>query len=307
MIECKQSNDISILNHFGKQEKFMDENTLGKNIQYMRKTYGEKLEELGLIVNMTKSAVNDYESGRRKPNPETLEMIAKHYGKTVDEMLNIKLYEVERFDSKELIDLDNIFEKFTLILPLAESRDAYENDSFLKGMTAVKEMLNAIRKGEGVKGIVISDAMEYFIEALEVDVYEAGANVLWCIFFLWLQQYSDLEVILKFQSRLKSKQVDWKELIYETQKNEKKVSKKKQAFIEYFNELLCELIRMLKEMEQWAQLGDYYLALRYVLGMVDTGYSKEMNRVTGMQMMTAFAQLGNRYALDYLEVGADEK
>lgn len=307
MIECKQSNDISILNHLGKQEKFMDENTLGKNIQYMRKIYGEKLEELGLVVNMTKSAVNDYESGRRTPNPETLEMIAKHYGKTVDEMLNVKLYELEGFDSKELIDLDNMFEKFTLILPLAESRDAYENDSFLKGMAAVKEMLNAIRKGEGVKGIVISDAMEYFIEALEVDVYEAGANVLWCIFFLWLQQYSDLEVMLKFQTRLKSKQVDWKELIYETQKNEKKVSKKKQAFIEDFNELLCELIRMLKEMEQWAQLGDYYLALRYVLGMVDTGYSKEMNQVTGMQMMIAFAQLGNRYALDYLEVGADKK
>lgn len=50
----------------------MDENILGRNIQYMRKSYGETQDELGYVVRMTKSAINDYESGRRIPKAETL-------------------------------------------------------------------------------------------------------------------------------------------------------------------------------------------------------------------------------------------
>lgn len=40
----------------------MDENILGKNIKHMRKSYGETQDELGFILHMTKSTVNDYES-----------------------------------------------------------------------------------------------------------------------------------------------------------------------------------------------------------------------------------------------------
>ena len=70
----------------------MEENILGKNIQFMRKMRGETLDELGFTLNMTRSAIKDYESGRRKPNPDIIKKICKHYGKTIDEMLNAKLY-----------------------------------------------------------------------------------------------------------------------------------------------------------------------------------------------------------------------
>ena len=71
------------------------------------------------------------------------------------------------------------------------------------------------------------------------------------------------------------------------------------------DEIITVLIRLLKETEEGAEIGDYYLALRYVLGMVDTGYSNEMNQAVGMQMMMSFAQLGNRYAFDYIKIGND--
>lgn len=50
----------------------------------------------------------------------------------------------------------------------------------------------------------------------------------------------------------------------------------------------------MKEKEDWAALGDYYLALRYVAGMVETDFSDAMNLDIGSQMMLAFASLGNR-------------
>ena len=67
----------------------MSENILGKNIKHMRKQYGETLEELGYSLNMAKSTVSGYERGDREPNSDTLKEISQHYGKTVDEMLNV--------------------------------------------------------------------------------------------------------------------------------------------------------------------------------------------------------------------------
>lgn len=34
-------------------------------------------------------------------------------------------------------------------------------------------------------------------------------------------------------------------------------------------------------------------------GLIDTDYSDEMNQAVGIQMMLAFLQIGNKYALDF--------
>ena len=83
--------------------------------------------------------------------------------------------------------------------------------------------------------------------------------------------------------------------------NIKKMPSKKKEFICEIDNLLIELISELKLTEQWSQLGDYYLALRYVLGLIDTGYSDEMNQIIGTQMLIAFSQVGNKYSLDFFE------
>lgn len=280
----------------------MDENILGKNIKYMRKFYGETLDELGFILQMTKSTVNDYESGRRKPTPETIKKISNHYGKTVDEMLNIKLYELDEFDSSEIVDFYEMFNIFSHILPLLDSPKANQNHSFANGMALIKNMLKSLNSGEFVSGSVISEAVDFFIEAIESNISEAYANMLWCIFFQWTQQYADLTTLQKLQSRLNAKQVDWKELIYETQKDQKKSTNKRKEFIRDFDESINLIIKVLKETNQWSQLGDYYLALRYVLGIIDNDCTNEMNQMVGMQMICAFAQLDNQYALNFIKL-----
>lgn len=78
--------------------------------------------------------------------------------------------------------------------------------------------------------------------------------------------------------------------------------KKRQDFINDFDEIIMELLKALKSSPDLAGLADYYLALRYVVSMVDTGLSSEMNTAVGMQMMLSFLQLGNPYALHYVEM-----
>ncbi len=43
--------------------------------------------------------------------------------------------------------------------------------------------------------------------------------------------------------------------------------------------------------QEWSDLADYYLALQYIVGMVDTDLSSEMNSVVGTQMMLSFMTL----------------
>lgn len=59
------------------------DNQLGKNIQHLREMCGETLDDLGEVIHFARSTVKGYENGSRKPDPQTLKSIAKHYGKTV--------------------------------------------------------------------------------------------------------------------------------------------------------------------------------------------------------------------------------
>lgn len=277
----------------------MGDNILGKNIKYMRTLRGETLEELGNVIHASNTTVQGYESGRRMPDIATTALISQHYGKTVDEMVHNKLYELEQFDSSEIVNVDEMLNIFLHILPIVETEEACKNEFFLNGITNLKNMLKTFRNNVEIDGLIISETIDLFDKAAEANIIEAVANILWCIFFIWTQQYTDLERFKKIQTRLYNKEVDWKELQYESQKDAKKSAKKKQAFIHDFDKLIFDLIHELKTTKRWSQLGDYYLALRYMYGLIDTDYSDEMNQAVGIQMMLAFLQLGNKYALDF--------
>ena len=279
----------------------MDENILGKNIKYLRTMNGETLEELGNVIRASKKTIQGYESGRRMPDIATIEKIAHYYGKMVDELVHNKLYELEKISSDKIIKMDEIMDTLLHILPVIETDEACRNKSFLKGVTEIRNMISSFRNGIEVQGVIISEIIDCFIIAIGDDIIEAVGNMIWCIFFLWTQQYTDLDKIKKLQVRINKGESDWKEFKYEYQKDVKKSSSKKKAFVYDYDELLFELIGELKATKKWSQLGDYYLALRYVVGLIDTGYSDEMNQAVGIQMLIAFAQVGNKYYLDFLE------
>ena len=69
--------------------------------------------------------------------------------------------------------------------------------------------------------------------------------------------------------------------------------------------VINSLISELKSELEWADLGDYYLAMKYVNNMVYTGFSPEMNVAIGMQMMLALVDIGNEYAHKFLTATAE--
>ena len=72
------------------------------------------------------------------------------------------------------------------------------------------------------------------------------------------------------------------------------MSEKKQAFLQDFKEMITEAIKALKSDTEWAELGDYYLALTFLFDMVDTELSSEFNITIGNQMLVAYpSKLGH--------------
>ncbi len=47
--------------------------------------------------------------------------------------------------------------------------------------------------------------------------------------------------------------------------------------------------------------GDYYLALRYIIGMVENDNNQDMNILIGEEFMINLFELDNKYATLYLE------
>lgn len=64
--------------------------------------------------------------------------------------------------------------------------------------------------------------------------------------------------------------------------------------------MITEAIKALKSDTEWAELRDYYLDLTFLFDMVDTELSSEFNIAIGNQMLVAYAELGNLYAIQFI-------
>lgn len=121
----------------------MDDN-FGKNLRKLRKKKNLTLLELGNILNISKSALSDYENGKSTPSLTILDHISKFFGKNINELTseNIDTSEGNReqqsyqssetnanyynFENKLLQQqISNLEMQIQLIKQLLDSKDAH--------------------------------------------------------------------------------------------------------------------------------------------------------------------------------------
>ena len=276
----------------------MDDNQLGRNIQHLRIIYSETLDELGSIIHCAKSTVKGYENGSRKPDLQTLQLLSAHYNKPVDELLYTDLTGLEKI-SIDLNSPAHTTELLSVILPLYCSEEAMKNSHFKSGYDLSQRLLEAFSNAEVLSGNVIVRIFESFVKATEgSETPEAVANLVWSVFVWWSQMF-DTSKLLLLLNKLLSKKLSIKDYMSLKATEDVSITEKKTGFISDFDEIVTEALKALKSEQEWSDLADYYLALRYVVGMVDTDLSAEMNSEVGMQMMLSFMTLGNSYAFTF--------
>jgi len=278
----------------------VDDNQLGRNIKHLREMHAETLEELGEAIHCAKSTVAGYERGVRKPDLQTLQTIGAHYNKTTDELLNSDLTDLGDL-TLDLNSLSGMIQLIRIILPLYSSDEAMKNDNFRKGYELSQSMLESFSRAETLSGNVIVRIFESFLNAAdESESPESVANLMWSIFIWWTQMY-DTEQMLSLQNKMLSKKLTFKDYMKLRDTESTAIKEKRVSFVSDFNEIITATLKALKSEQEWSDLADYYLALRYVVGMVDTDLSYEMNSAVGMQMMLSFMTLGNDIAFKFCD------
>lgn len=280
----------------------MDDNQLGRNIKHLREMHTETLEELGNVIHCAKSTVKGYENGSRKPDLQTLQIIASHYNKPVDELLHTDLtglgdlsLDLNLNSTSGMVDLLNV------MVPLYYSDAAMKNDNFRKGYELSQRLLDGFAKAEILPGGMIGRIFEAYLNAAdESEEPEAFANIMWCIFVWWTQIY-DTKQLISLQNKQLSKKLTFKDYMKLRDTESSEIKEKRKSFVSDFEALITEVLKALKTDIKWSELADYYLALRYIVGMVDTDLSNEMNSSVGMQMMLSFMTLGNDLAFRFCD------
>ncbi len=283
----------------------MDDNQLGRNIQHLRIIHNETLDELGSIIHCAKSTVKGYENGSRKPDLQTLQLLSAHYNKPVDELLYTDLTGLEII-SIDLNSPAHTTELLRVILPLYSSEEAMKNPNFKNGYDLSQRLLEAFSNAEVLSGSVIARIFEAFVKATdESESPEAVANLVWSVFVCW-SHIADTNKLLTLQNKLLSKKLSIKDYMSLKDTEDSSIIEKKAGFVSYIDDTITEALKALKSKQEWSDLADYYLALRYVVGMVDTDLTTEMNSAVGMQMMLSFRTLGNSYAFTFCKACLSE-
>lgn len=156
----------------------MDANQLGKNIKHLREMHAETLEDLGTVIHCAQSTVKGYENGSRKPDLQTLQTIASHYNKPVDELLHTDLTKLGELPLN-LNSISGIVELLNVMLPLYCTDAAMKSDSFKKGYKLSQRLLDGFANAEILPGNVIGRIFEKYLNAAdESEELENGREIL---------------------------------------------------------------------------------------------------------------------------------
>lgn len=276
---------------------------IAKNIRDIRKAHGETQNDLASAINVSETTIGNYETGIRQPDMQTIQAIAGHYGFPVDRLIN---EDFSQMDFKlSTMTWEKAMEVMAIQFPIVSSDKAMKDPNFAEGYKRTQEIWSKVKEGQsGIMRSFIESAFEKYEDAImgNNELVEAVANTLWLTFLVYALMPDEHSVkmgeAVLFGKSLKKDFVK-NYVLKDSNPISKENALNKRAYVEDSQETVVALIRILKESGVYSNLADYYMALRYVIGMVANDYSDDLNKTIGMEMLFSFAELGNKYVINY--------
>ena len=285
----------------------MTNSKIGENIRNLRKSYGETQQELGRALNVEFNTISMYESGKRQPDLQTIKAIADRYGFPVDTLIR------EDFSNINLsfngLTWDRMISIAEAIFPMVYSVKALEDPHFAKGYEYTTNIWNKIKNikstGDELMYSLFERAYKEYVQSLEIfETIESAANLLWLIFVMYSllpdEHSVKLGEAILYEKALSADFVknyvikDANRISRENEENKKSYARDKHESVMIF-------LQILKKSPDYADLADYYLAMKYIIGMAGNDISDDMNKTIGMEMMISFLTLANPYAFKYVD------
>ncbi len=278
---------------------------VGYNIRCLREGFGESGEDLCFALGISKGTLSDYETGARGkvPNREMLIKIARHYRITVDRLINGDFTGFQAV-IKMAPDFRKLQELKETILPILCSDVALTNQRFVSAYNIHMQLWEGLKRGVHYDEDLICRCMEIYEQAAKEGILDAHANLLW--WYMHIGEVLSEAHLLDGYQELFDRKTTYADFVkysflpnFDEELNNlppQDQQKAKKQYVIAVDDEVYGHIKALKESPTHHEIGDYYLAYRYVVGMVDNERSLEENNVVGQELLSAFLLLGNSYA-----------
>lgn len=209
------------------------------------------------------------------------------------------------------VDKNRIWNNIDIFLPIVSSDKANQNQSFKESFEAHKEFYKQLRT-ISIEAYDSLDANHYidicddgYSDAIKDDrsKVEASVNYVAILFFIW---FSMKTVPLISCQPAAFKQIAAKDVKVKRNFENTDPSLKIEANVilseiedDIENEI-WDLLTTIKKSAEWAELADYYVALKYVWNLINNDLSWGFNQRIGVEMMISLVCLKNKYAIRFL-------
>lgn len=254
---------------------------IGNNIDFLMKYYGHNQTYLAKIVDVSQGSISGYLNNESRIKLDVANKIAQLYDISIEELmyedLSLKYKKIEDIKHEQI---SNIALKF---FPFKTSKMAEQNVDFNNACRICDELFVISNINELDKNISIYErAIDLYKKAWkESKIFAALPNCISTILLIYSMYNS--ETINIMQSIPKNKIITQnniytliKDSLFKV-KNKKFIDAyktKQKLFFEKHFELVYEYIKELKQSIDYADLGDYYLALCCFFAFPDYNFSK---------------------------------
>lgn len=267
------------------------------NMKYMRELYGVSQKEVAEVLKVTQQCVSQYENGQRQLNYEFVQLLANYFRIPVEIFVKEDLSKVMMLNSS--VDLDFIKDLFEIMFPIFSCEAALEDEDFKKGFKMLQNIIKASKNMKPISYEYIYSCINSFIKSYsKKQILEPVANAIGLTVIVLAPAY-DKEKLNIANAILKEKAINKKIIKDYILRKEYTKDFLKEEFVEGNSEFILEGIRILKTSSEWADLGDYYLAVSYIMGVIDNEYDNDMNNLIGEEFMSTLVTLENKYAVTY--------
>ena len=270
-----------------------------KNIKLLRKCRGELQFQLGNIIGYSDKTISAFENGRNTPNEETFIKIANHYEVSLDMLLHEKLTKRIISQRNEIIDTSKQITWVNGFFVRVKSNKALNDEWFIKATECFDKLLSI----NTISSILVRESFEkcknaYFNSYKHSHIIAGAANTLMVIFL----EYAYLKVPFEMYGKgvIRNKDI---ELL-----SNKEISQEQIHFIKENEDVFEECLRALRNNPNTIDLYEYYLALKYLCGMITNDETRETNNAIGLALLMEYYTLDNKYVerlLDKLFEGED--
>lgn len=284
----------------------MKKSYLSKNIAFLRKQNHETQKELGEKIGVRDSTISNYETEIREPSNDILTKLSEHYLVSVNDLLykDLSQYIYGILPNNS----DEIYNSLRIEFPFVCSEKALSNKNFKIAYRKTCEIFESLKSPFNIltSAFIEKGIQEYKIAFQEDDtLFESIVNILCLIFLHYSAIVGQNENIKRIGFAMYNGEVKHKnfrkQYFTDVQNNiDKDIENSRKSFIEVVDSDVYELFYILKS-TRYADIADYYIALKYLLNFIDDENDPLINAQVGNQLMYTYARIGNSYAIKFLE------